>query len=49
MRTVIEFMDVASLSYGYGSGSWILGLEWILGKKPVSYDCTYIHLSDVAL
>ena len=29
-------MDVVTLLYGYGSGSWILGLEWILGRRPVS-------------
>ena len=33
---------------GYGSGSWILGLEWILGMRPVSTRL-YVRLSTVAL
>ena len=33
---------------GYGSGSWILGLEWILGTRPVSTR-QYARLSAVAL
>ena len=31
-----------------GSGSWILGLEWILGMRPVSKRM-YVRLSAVAL